>query len=64
MRTIENTYFKDYGDGHTFMSGRSIPKDADGVCRNIHFIACDFHPGCKVPFENCEFTRCIMPWPL
>jgi hypothetical protein len=41
------------------MSGCSIPKDADGVCRNIRFVKCDFHPCCAdIKFEGCEFVDC------
>lgn len=58
MREIKNCYFKDFGDHQAYMSGLSIPVDADGVCRNIKFINCDFHVGCQVPYENCEFVDC------
>ena len=58
IREISDTYFKDYGDGQTFISGLPIPKDADGVCRKIRFIRCDFHAGCAVPYEDCEFVEC------
>jgi hypothetical protein len=58
MRTVSDSYFKDYGDGRTYMSGLPIPKDSDGVCRNIRFVRCTFHPGCSIPYENCELVDC------
>lgn len=58
MTEIRACYFKDFGDGKTYISGLAIPKDADGVCRNIRFVSCDFHVGCSVPYENCELVSC------
>lgn len=59
MREIKNCYFKDFNDGAgPYISGLTIPKDADGVCRGYRFIDCDFHAGCSVPYENCEFVGC------
>lgn len=58
MRTVKDCYFKDYGDGYTFISGLPIPTDEDGVCRDILFVNCDFHPGCNIPHERCSFERC------
>lgn len=58
MREIKNTYFKDFGNHATYMSGRSIPVESDGVCRDIRFVNCDFHAGCSVPYQRCEFVDC------
>jgi hypothetical protein len=52
------SYFRDQGDGRTYMSGLPIPKDADGVCRNIRFVNRDFDCGCSIPQEDCEFVDC------
>lgn len=62
MRRIENYYLKDDGTHECYMSGRPIPCDSvDNVCRNIHFVTCDFHPQCKgITFENCIFERCTL----
>lgn len=41
------------------MSGLALPLEADGVCRNVEFVDCTFHPNCgDVQFENCKFTNC------
>lgn len=58
MQTIENHYFKDAGDGVTFMSGLPLPRDPDGVVRNIRFVRCEFHPCCRAVFENCVMEDC------
>ena len=59
QRDVKDTYFKDAGDGRSFMSGLRLPRDSDGVVRNIRFIDCTFHPSCKsASFENCEFQDC------
>lgn len=56
---IEGCYFKDRPLNLQLISGLPLPKDADGVVRNKHFIDCTFHPNCQdVKFENCLFTRC------
>jgi hypothetical protein len=60
MIEYESYYFKDDRKHKgPLMSGCSIPKDADGVCRNIRFVKCDFHPCCAdIKFEGCEFVDC------
>lgn len=58
LKETRDIYYKDFGDGASYMSGLAIPKDVDGVCRGYHFIKCDFHAGCTVPYENCKFTNC------
>lgn len=58
MKEIRDTYFKDFGDSVSYISGLPIPKGDDGVCRGIRFINCEFHPGCKVKFADCEFHDC------
>ena len=41
------------------ISGLPLPKDEDGVVRNIEFVECTFHPNCsEVKFEGCTFVRC------
>lgn len=60
LREVRNCYFKDFGDGQTFISGLPIPVEPDGVCRGIRFINCDFHAGCDVPYSvrETEFVNC------
>ncbi len=61
MRVVENHYFKDFGDGRTYISGLPIPRDADGITRNINFTRCDFHPGSVSDFENCQIDGKPIP---
>lgn len=50
---MKNCYLKDFGDGRFFISGLPLPRDADGVTRNIDFVDCDLHPASVGVFENC-----------
>jgi hypothetical protein len=59
MREYVNYYFKDQDPTKPLISGMPLPKDHDGVVREVRFIDCDFHPNCQdVKFERCEFVRC------
>jgi hypothetical protein len=58
MIEVHDTYFKDFGDKVNYISGRPIPKHTDGVCREYRFINCIFHPGCCIPYEDCELVNC------
>jgi hypothetical protein len=56
MKTITNHYFKDQDPKYPLLSGLPLPKDPDGIVRNIRFVDCSFHPNCKhTKFEGCEF---------
>ena len=59
MKEIRNVYYKDQDPKHPLMSGLPLPKDSDGIVRNIRFLDCTFHPNCQdVKFENCQFAGC------
>lgn len=58
LTLVKDCYFKDVGDHYIYMSGLPIPVDADGICRGYLFVDCQFHAGCWVPYENCEFINC------
>jgi hypothetical protein len=53
---IKGRYFKDYGDGETFISGLDLPKDESGVTCNVNFIDCSFHAGTVGKFEDCAIN--------
>lgn len=55
-KTIVNHYYKDSGHGERYMSGLPLPRDPDGVVRNVNFVGCTFHPCCAAKFENCSIT--------
>ena len=67
-----DTYYKD--QDRPMHSGRPLPKDDDGVVRDVVFINCDFHWNCedvastygsregKIIYENCTFLDCDRPW--
>lgn len=64
LTEVKNHYFKDAGQRPfvPMMSGLPLPLDADGVCRNVRFIRCEFHPCCDaVKFVGCEFYGCEEP---
>ena len=61
MREIKNWYIKDTGDGRFYMSGMAIPRDPDGVTRNINFVNCDFHYASDGIFENCQINGKPIP---
>jgi hypothetical protein len=57
--TISNRYYKDRPAGVVLMSGLPLPKDENGIVRNIDFVNCEFHPNCRsIPFVNCTFESC------
>lgn len=60
-RIVKNWYIKDTGDGRAYMSGMAIPRDTDGVTRNIDFVSCDFHPASYSTFENCTIDGVRIP---
>lgn len=60
-RIVKDWYIKDTGDGKHYMSGMAIPRDTDGVTRNIDFIRCDFHPASHGVFENCTIDGQPIP---
>jgi hypothetical protein len=58
-RQRRHSYFKDQPPGRPLLSGLPLPKDGDGVVRNVRFLGCLFHPNCgRVKFEGCEFVDC------
>ena len=58
----DNWYFKYQSPEENLISGRPLPKDDDGIVRNIEFVNCEFHPNCEPShFENCTFTNCYGP---
>lgn len=61
FRIIDNWYIKDTGDGDYYMSGMAIPRDDDGVSRNMNFTNCDFHPASHGKFENCQIDGKPIP---
>ncbi len=60
-RVIKNWYIKDTGNGYPYMSGLAIPRDNDGVTRNIDFVDCDLHPASHSTFENCAINGKPIP---
>lgn len=58
---IKNRYIKDDGKGTSYMSGCSIPRDADGITRNVNFVDCDFHPASDSIFEGCSINGVSIP---
>jgi len=61
LKIIDNWYIKDTGDGRAYMSGMAIPRDEDGITRNINFTNCDFHPASHSNFENCQIDGQPIP---
>lgn len=56
-RQYENYYLKD--SPIPLISGIQLPKDSDGVVRNVDFIGCHFHANCTyLTFEGCTFVEC------
>lgn len=52
-------YFKDRPQGETLLSGLPLPKDDDGVIRNVDFVNCNMHVNTwNLQYENCTFTKC------
>lgn len=60
-RVWKDCYVKDFGDGKTYMSGLPLPRDSDGVTRNVDFVNCDFHPASDGVFENCTINGQSIP---
>jgi hypothetical protein len=59
MRLMKDRYYKNAARDVKLISGLPLPKDEDGVVRNVLFKGCDFHPSCgEVVFEGCEFVDC------
>lgn len=64
-KIIENHHFRDEGDGRKFMSGLPLPRDPDGIVRNIRFVDCSFHFCCVTDcYENCDFVGCYGSFPF
>lgn len=61
MQEIRNWYIKDTGDGYPYISEMAIPRDDDGITRNINFVNCDFHPASNSNFENCQINGRAIP---
>ena len=62
MTELKNRYYKDQSPDHRLISGLPLPKDADGIVRNKHFVDCTFHPNCTLEmFVGCTFTDCDGP---
>lgn len=61
MTTIKDWYIKDTGDGRFYISGMAIPRDADGVTRDINFVNCDFHHASHGVFEGCMINGKPIP---
>jgi len=63
MREIKNHYFKDYGDGMSYMSGLPLPAE-NKVVRDIKFIDCKFNVAWEeFTIVNCEFEDCYGSMP-
>jgi hypothetical protein len=61
ITVINNWYIKDPGDGRFYISGMAIPRDADGISRNMNFTNCDFHHASHGIFENCQIDGRPIP---
>jgi hypothetical protein len=60
-REVKNWYIKDTGDGRSYMSGLSIPKDKDGLTEAINFVNCDFHYASYGVFIACQIDGIDIP---